>query len=157
MLDRILDYLEHRSAAPEAEAHCDGPCGVYDPASARVAAEAVLSLTKKILALTPPSPGDQAAGIAFLNTLTRYVTIKEEQAHLAKKELLILWTDYFKPDHLKDVPNLHEMFWKAAKLCSECKQHVSEQKATELLKAIEEIHGVFWKTKKREVPWVTAS
>lgn len=157
MLDRILDYLEHRSAAPEAEAHCDGPCGVYDPASARVAAEAVLSLTKKILALTPPSPGDQAAGVAFLNTLTRYVTIKEEQAHLAKKELLILWTDYFKPDHLKDVPNLHEMFWKAAKLCSECKQHVSEQKATELLKAIEEIHGVFWKTKKREVPWVTAS
>jgi len=157
LLDRILDYLEHRSAAPEAEAHCDGPCGVYDPASARVAAEAVLSLTKKILALTPPSPGDQAAGIAFLNTLTRYVTIKEEQAHLAKKELLILWTDYFKPDHLKDVPNLHEMFWKAAKLCSECKQYVSEQKATELLKAIEEIHGVFWKTKKREVPWVTAS
>jgi len=157
LLDRILDYLEHRSAAPEAEAHCDGPCGVYDPASARVAAEAVLSLTKKILALTPPSPGDQAAGVAFLNTLTRYVTIKEEQAHLAKKELLILWTDYFKPDHLKDVPNLHEMFWKAAKLCSECKQHVSEQKATELLKAIEEIHGVFWKTKKREVPWVTAS
>ena len=157
MLDRILDYLEHRSAAPEAEAHCDGPCGVYDPASARVAAEAVLSLTKKILALTPPSPGDQAAGVAFLNTVTRYVTIKEEQAHLAKKELLILWTDYFKPDHLKDVPNLHEMFWKAAKLCSECKQYVSEQKATELLKAIEEIHGVFWKTKKREVPWVTAS
>jgi len=157
LLDRILDYLEHRSAAPEAEAHCDGPCGVYDPASARVAAEAVLSLTKKILALTPPSPGDQAAGVAFLNTVTRYVTIKEEQAHLAKKELLILWTDYFKPDHLKDVPNLHEMFWKAAKLCSECKQHVSEQKATELLKAIEEIHGVFWKTKKREVPWVTAS
>ena len=122
-----------------------------------VAAEAVLSLTKKILALAPPAPGDQAAGIAFLNTLARYVTIKEEQAHLAKKELLVLWTDYFKPDHLKDVPNLHEMFWKAAKLCSECKQHVSEQKAVELLKAIEEIHGVFWKTKKREVPWVTAS
>lgn len=157
MLDRILDVLERRSPAPEAEAHCDAPCGVYDPASARVAAEAVLSLTKKILALTPPAPGDQAAGIAFLNTLARYVTIKEEQAHLAKKELLVLWTDYFKPDHLKDVPNLHEMFWKAAKLCSECKQHVSEQKATELLKAIEEIHGVFWKTKKRDVPWVTAT
>lgn len=157
MFDRILDVLERRFPAPEGQAHCDAPCGVYDPASARVAAEAVLSLTKKILALTPPAPGDQAAGIAFLNTLTRYVTIKEEQAHLAKKELLVLWTDYFKADHLKDVPNLHEMFWKAAKLCSECKQHVNEQKATELLKAIEEIHGVFWKTKKRDVPWVTAS
>ena len=156
MLDRILEHLERRSPAPEAEAHCDAPCGVYDPASARIPAEAVLSLTKKILALAPPAPGNQAAGVAFLNTLARYVTIKEEQAQLAKKELLVLWTDYFKPDHLKDVPNLHEMFWKAAKLCSESKQQVNEQKATELLQAIEEIHGAFWRTKKRDVPWITA-
>jgi nickel superoxide dismutase len=49
------------------------------------------------------------------------------------------------------------MFWKAAKLCSDCKQSVNEQKATDLLKAIQEIHGAFWKTKKREVPWYTAA
>ena len=143
MLDRILDYLEHRSAAPEAEAHCDGPCGVYDPASARVAAEAVLSLTKKILALTPPSPGDQAAGVAFLNTVTRYVTIKEEQAHLAKKELLILWTDYFKPDHLKDVPNLHEMFWNANKQVSKVKASTDLADARTLLDQIDEIDAAW--------------
>ena len=157
MFDRILEQLDRISPAPEAQAHCDGPCGVYDPASARIAAEAVLSMTKKILALAPPAPGDQAAGIVFLNTLSRYVAIKEQQADLAKHDLLVLWTDYFKPDHLKDVPNLHEMFWKAAKLCSDCKQTVNESKAQDLLKAIQEIHGVFWKSKKREVPWYTAA
>lgn len=157
MFDRILDQLEHVSPAAVASAHCDGPCGVYDPASARIAAEAVLSMTKKILALTPPAPGDQAAGIAFLNTMMRYVAIKEQQAELAKHDLLVLWTDYFKPDHLKDAPNLHEMFWNAAKLCSACKQTVNEQKATELLQAVQQIHDVFWKSKKREVPWYTAA
>jgi nickel superoxide dismutase len=157
LIDKLSAFLNGRFPAPEVEAHCDGPCGVYDPAAARIAAEAVLSMTKKMSALTHPAGGDPQAHLAYHNTVSRFIAIKEEQAQLAKKELLVLWTDYFKPDHLKDVPNLHEMFWKAAKLCSDCKQQVSEAKATELLKAIEEIHRVFWMTKKREVPWYTAS
>ncbi len=87
-----------------AEAHCDGPCGVYDPASARIVAEAVLSMTKKLVALEVPAPSDKAACAAYQNTLGRYVAIKEEQAHLAKGELLVLWTDYFKPPHLEAAP-----------------------------------------------------
>lgn len=153
----LNDFLAVRFAAPEAEAHCDGPCGVYDPASARIAAEAVLSMTRKMTALKHPSGSDETAHLAYHNTLSRYIAIKEEQAEIAKREMLVLWTDYFKPDHLKDFPNLHETFWKAAKLCSACKVEVSEEKAVALLKAIEEIHGVFWKTKKREVAWYTAS
>jgi nickel superoxide dismutase len=157
LFDKLVAQLEAHSPAPVAEAHCDGPCGVYDPASARIAAEAVLSMTKKMLALTPPSPGEAQAWVAYQNTLARYIAIKEEQAQLAKKELLVLWTDYFKPDHLKDVPHLHETFWKAAKLCSDCKQQVSEAKANELLATIREIHDAFWRTKKREVAWYTAA
>ncbi len=155
MLHKALAHL--LSSAPTADAHCDGPCGVYDPASARIAAEAVLSMTKKIVALDPPAAGDAAAMAAYLNTLTRYVAIKEEQAHLAKSELLVLWTDYFKPKHLTDVPDLHDKFWRAAKLCSSCKVEVSVQHATELMDAIEDIHNVFWGTKGRDVPYYTAS
>jgi len=140
-----------------AEAHCDGPCGVYDPSSARVAAEAVLSMTRKLKGLEAPDPGDTAAFTAYLNTFSRYTAIKEEQAHIAKTELLVLWTDYFKPDHLKDFPDLHDTFWKAAKLCSACKVEVNEEHATALMKAIEEIHGIFWKTKGRDITWFTAS
>lgn len=144
--------------AQEASAHCDGPCGVYDPASARIAAEAVLSMTKKLMALEMPAPsGDDAAMAAYLNTFSRFVTIKEEQAELAKTELLILWTDYFKPAHLEKYPDLHETFWKAAKLCSTCKHEVNLEKAEALMDSCEQIHNMFWETKGREVEYYTAS
>ena len=143
--------------AEEANAHCDGPCGVYDPADARIKAEAVLSMTKKILALSPPSDGNAAAWAAYLNTMSRYISIKEEQAHKAKEELLVLWTDYFKPAHLEQFPDLHDVFWKAAKLCSSAKQEVSLEHAQELMAAVQKIHEMFWKTKNREVAWYTAS
>lgn len=133
-------------------AHCDGPCGVYDPASARIAAEAVLSMTKKILDL---DPGDRSH--ATVNSLTRFIKIKEEQAHLAKTDLLVLWTDYFKPAHLEKYPDLHDTFWQAAKLCSAVKVEVSLEKAEELMKAIEKIHKIFWATKDREVAFYKAS
>lgn len=133
-------------------AHCDGPCGVYDPASARIAAEAALSMTKKILAL---DPNDRSHATA--NSLSRFITIKEEQAQLAKTDLLVLWTDYFKPSHLEAYPDLHDTFWQAAKLCSTVKVEVNLEKAEELMKTINKIHTIFWATKGREVPYYTAS
>ena len=157
MLEKALEQLKKNHPAPAAEAHCDGPCGVYDPASVRIAAEAAVSMTKKILALTPPDAGDAQAMAAYLNTLSRYVTIKEEQAHLAKEELLVLWTDYFKPHHLEANPNIHEIFWKAAKLCSSVKVEVSAVHAQELMDAVKEIHELFWATKGRDIAWYTAS
>lgn len=138
-------------------AHCDGPCGIYDPASARVPAEALLSMTHKLLELTPPKAEDTAAHAAYLNTFSRYVAIKESQAELTKNELLILWTDYFKPPHLEAHPQLHDLFWSAAKLCSACKQEINHDKATALLAKVKEIHTLFWATKGRDVPWVTAA
>lgn len=151
-MKKLIAQLIKNLPAEEVSAHCDGPCGVYDPASARIAAEAVLSMTKKILALDP-SDGSHATA----NTLSRYVAIKEEQAHLAKTELLVLWTDYFKPVHLEKHPDLHDKFWKAAKLCSAVKVEVSLEHAEELMAAIEDIHNVFWATKGRDVAYYTAS
>ena len=132
-------------------AHCDGPCGVYDPVSARIAAEAVLSMEKKIAAL-----GD-AMDIATVNTRTRFIEIKEQQAEIAKRELDILWHDYFKPEHLEKYPNLHDTFWKAAKLCSKNKTEQDPANGEALLAAIEQIHTMFWATKGRDVPFYRAS
>jgi nickel superoxide dismutase len=157
MFKNTIAKFAHNLPAAEVSAHCDGPCGVYDPASARIAAEAVLSMTKKILALEVPADGDANAWAQYLNTLSRYVAIKEEQAHLAKTELLVLWTDYFKPVHLEAYPDLHTTFWNATKLCSACKVEVSEEHANELMDAIQEIHKIFWATKNRDVPYYTAS
>lgn len=141
----------------DAEAHCDGPCGVYDPASARVAAEAVQSMTNKMLGHACPDTSDAAAMAAYLNTMSRYAAIKEEEAQKCKKELLVLWTDFFKPQHLEANPDLHTVFWKAAKLCSACKVEVSAVHAQELMDAVEEIHAMFWAVKGRDVPWIRAS
>ncbi|WGT67934.1 superoxide dismutase, Ni [cyanobacterium endosymbiont of Epithemia clementina EcSB] len=152
MLNTIATQIKKHFRAPEVSAHCDGPCGVYDPASARIYAEAVLSMTKKILDLNP-SVGDHATA----NTLSRYIAIKEEQAQKTKEELLILWTDYFKPVHLEKYPDLHNTFWKAAKLCSACKVEVSLDQATELLATVEKIHTMFWSSKNRDIAWVKAS
>ena len=94
---------------------------------------------------------------AYINTMSRYAAIKEEEAQKCKDELLVLWTDFFKPQHLEAIPDLHDIFWKAAKLCSACKVEVSAEHAQELMDAIESIHHMFWAIKGREVPWIRAS
>lgn len=156
MFNEIKKRIVEMSPAKTAEAHCDGPCGVYDPASARIAAEAVHSMTKKIVALEVPSSDDPKAMAAYHNTLSRYISIKEEQAHIAKTELLVLWTDYFKPVHLEQFADLHDVFWNAAKLCSSVKVEVSVEHCEELMVAIEKIHNMFWQTKNRDVAFYLA-
>jgi nickel superoxide dismutase len=76
------------------------------------------------------------------------VMVKEEHAQICKKELLILWTDYFKLEHLEKFPDLHDKFWKAAKLCSKNKQSVDLKLAEELVKAVDEIAEIFAESKK---------
>jgi nickel superoxide dismutase len=147
----LLRVVDRFRPAPTVSAHCDGPCGVYDPASARIAGEAVLAMTKKLVDL-----GD-GHDLESENTRSRYIAIKEEQAEIVKRELNILWHDYFKPPHLETHPDLHTTFWNAAKQASACKTSVSVDAATELMSQIEAIHNIFWATKSREVPWYTAS
>ncbi len=157
MFSSAILSIFKRLPSQEVLAHCDGPCGVYDPASARITAEAVLSMTKKLLALEAPGVNDASAWATYNNTFSRFVAIKEEQAQETKKELLILWTDYFKPEHLDAFPDLHDTFWKASKLCSACKVNIDQGKAEELLAAVEKIHNMFWQSKGRSDTWKTAS
>ncbi len=147
---RLLRGLDALRPATTASAHCDGPCGVYDPASARIAGEAVLSMTKKLLDLDMSADGAH-------NTYIRFVAIKEQEAEEVKRQLNILWHDYFKPNHLEEYPDLHTTFWNAAKQASACKTSVSLDAANELMSMIENIHNIFWATKGRDIPWYTAS
>src|SRR3990167_8136000 len=120
-----------------AYAHCDIPCGVYDPKPAQMAAETVEKMVNKILNPEILDEKDQASRVNFHNSMTRYVIVKEQQAEICKREVLILWTDYFKPEHLEMFPDLHDIFWKAAKLCSKNKQEVDLESAKELASAVD--------------------
>ena len=127
-------------------AHCDVPCGIYDPHQAAVAAKTVQTMNKKLTDLPLPGPGASAQEqLEHRNTVVRMVQAKETHAHLCKQELLILWTDYFKPEQLAMFPDLHETFWKAAKLCSYNKQHVDLVKSQELMDTVAKINEMFHK------------
>ncbi|HJP41319.1 MAG TPA: superoxide dismutase, Ni [Dehalococcoidia bacterium] len=147
----MKSFLGFLKPARSAYAHCDGPCGVYDPASARIPAEAVLSMAKKIAAL-----GD-ATDLESVYTRSRFIIIKEQQADLVKKELDILWHDFFKPEHLDKFPDVHTTFWEAAKLASKNKTENDPANGDALLATIEKIHNMFWSAKGRsDVPFYTA-
>ncbi len=135
----------HRLLKPTtlAYAHCDIPCGIYDPTPAKIAADTVAKMVEKLNALP-----QGATDLATRNSTIRMVAVKEEHAQICKKELEILWSDYFKPEHLDKFPKLHDTFWKAAKLCSKNKQNVDTQAASELVAAVKEISDMFWATKK---------
>lgn len=115
-------------------AHCDIPCGIYSPWIATLAAKTVWTMIKKILDLKTPQDGPEIDFHNHHNTIARMVRVKEDHAEICKRELQILWSDYFKPEHLKMFPNLHETFWNALKLCSKTKQTV-DLKAAEALQA----------------------
>lgn len=116
-------------------AHCDLPCGVYDPAQARIEAESVKAIMDKMTAYE----GDDRV---------RAIIIKEERAELVKHHLWVLWTDYFKPVHLEKYPDLHEKFWMATKQAGECKHHSEPEEGQKLLDMIDDIAKIFWETKK---------
>jgi len=138
--------VRRRAAARviDADAHCDIPCGVYETGTAATAARTVVALTRKLLELEgPDAKAASSALLEYLNTSARMIAVKDQHAQLCKEQILILWTDYFKPNHLKLFPDLHETVWHAAKLCSFVKQHVNLAKAEELEGAVRKIAGLF--------------
>lgn len=137
-----------RLAPPEVvHAHCDIPCGIYNPVSAEIAADTVIKMTQLLLDLGP-QPTDQAASLTWHNSATRYILVKEEHARKLKEEVLILWTDYFKPEHVQKFPELHELVWQTTKLVSKTKQAVDLETAKQVRARVGRIAEIFWETKK---------
>ena len=132
MLSRLL--------APKTvvHAHCDLPCGVYDPAQARIEAESIKMIIQKV--------GENSDA----DFRTRAILIKEQRAELVKHHLWVLWTDYFKPPHFEKYPELHQLFNEATKLAgaSGAKGSMDADAAQKLLDKIEEIDKIFWETKQ---------
>ncbi|MER6990717.1 superoxide dismutase, Ni [Saccharopolyspora hirsuta] len=132
MLSRIL------SPRLEATAHCDLPCGVYDPAQARIEAESVKAIQEKYQANEDPE------------FRTRAILIAEQRSELVKHHLWVLWTDYFKPPHFEKYPQLHELINKATKAAGATgtKGSMDPKTGQQLLDYIAEIDKIFWETKQ---------
>ena len=138
MLSRLRDALVRTTPIRTVSAHCDLPCGVYDPAQARIEAESVKALVQKHNASDDPL------------FRTRAIFIKEQRAELVKHHLWVLWTDYFKAPHFQKYPDLHRLFNEATKLAGAAgvKGSLDESVADQLLAKFDEIAKIFWETKQ---------
>jgi nickel superoxide dismutase len=134
-LSRIRDLC---APSLEATAHCDLPCGVYDPAQARIEAESVKAMQQKYQDSDDPE------------YRTRAIMITEQRSDLVKQHLWVLWTDYFKPPHFEKYPELHDLINRATKQAgaSGTKGSMDPSTGQQLLDLIAEVDKIFWETKK---------
>ena len=136
ILPHLLSAAEHVLGVERASAHCDLPCGVYDPAQARIEAESVQKIMEKMKSESDP------------DFHARALFIKEQRAELVKHHLWVLWTDYFKPEHLEAHPGLHQLFWDATKAAGAAKKSLDPADGQKVIDLVDQIADVFAATKK---------
>ena len=141
LVDRMIAATQRALPTEDAAAHCDIPCGIYDPHTAQIAAHTVIRMVDLIEGL------GELNDTAKLHTFNRHVQTKEEHARIVEQEIIILWTDYFRPEHAEQHKNLHELVWKTCKLTSTVKQQINKQAAQDLLAGVQQIAEIFWATK----------
>ena len=125
-------------------AHCDVPCGIYETDSMTHAAATVKRMIEKYQEIGEVDDESPES----MNTAIRCVMTKEEHAQKCKNELYLLWSDYFKPEHLERFPDLHDKFWHATKQCGKVKQTMSMTEAEKLIEMVHEIAHMFADSKK---------
>ena len=146
---KILMRTFDRFFPPQSiHAHCDIPCGIYDPHEAQVASHTVLRMTSLINELkassAEPAFDERKRIISQVSRLTR---VKEDQAEIVKHEVRIIWGDYFKAEHIDKHDELHDLVFEIMKLSSKTKQEVNEEAAKQLLGKVQEFSEIFWETK----------
>lgn len=144
MLHQLIQALDRVMNFSVAKAHCDIPCGIYDPHLAQIAALTVIRMDDLIADL---EKADAAHDAAFRNSMVRYILIKEEHAELCKKEVRVIFGDYFKKEHVEKYPELPALVHHIMQWGSKARQTVDRQNALELLKLVNRFAEIYWETK----------
>jgi nickel superoxide dismutase len=144
MLHRFISILDKELQFEQVKAHCDIPCGIYDPITAQIAAVTVVRMMD-LMADLEGKGGEK--GKDYLNSMSRYVSVKEEHAEKAKAEIRVIWGDYIKATHLEKYPELHGLVHQIMQLGSKSRQTTDRQVALDFVEAINKFTEVFWATK----------
>jgi nickel superoxide dismutase len=144
MLYELVEKLDRTLGFGRAKAHCDIPCGIYDPIKAQLAALSVVRMLDLMHDLVLAHPEKD---VEFFNTMTRLVSVKEEHAEECKREIRVIWGDYIKDKHLDEFPQLNGLVHKIMELGSKTRQTADRQMGTALVDAVNEFAEIFWKTK----------
>jgi len=144
MLYQLFQSLDKQLHFEQAKAHCDVPCGIYDPIIPQIAALTVVRMLDLMADLEKTTTERNAA---FFNSLARYVAVKEEHAEKVKHEVRVIWGDYLKQQHLDKYPEAHALVHKIMQLGSKCRQMVDREQAVQLVEALNQFAQIFWETK----------
>jgi len=144
MLYRILQIIDRKIGLETADAHCDIPCGIYDPITAQIAALTVVRMIDLMKDLDSKG-GDKT--VEYHNSMSRYIAVKEEHAEKAKHDVRVIWGDYLKVQHLEKYPKAHELVHKIMQLGSKSRQTADRDNAVQFVEAINEFAQIFWETK----------
>ncbi len=153
MLFNILEKLDHVLHFERASAHCDIPCGIYDPHQAQIGALTVIRMIDMMEDLKKAHEADSAD---YINNMPRYVLVKEEHAEVVKREVRVIFGDYIKQEQLDKFPELPGLMHKIMQLASKARQTASRETAMELLGAVNRFAEIFWATKGIETKCVKA-
>lgn len=153
MVHRILSSLDRVIGFRKASAHCDIPCGIYDPHQAQVAALTVIRMVDLIADANKAEPADK---VEYQNSMGRYIAVKEEHAELAKREVRVIFGDFIKKEHVEKYPELPELVHKIMQHGSKARQTASRENAVALLKAVNRFAQIFWEIKGVQTKMVKA-
>lgn len=143
---KLMQKIDSLMSFDTAKAHCDVPCGIYDPITAQIAALTVVRMVDLMNDIE--ESGDHS--LEARNKLSRLVSNKEEHAEKAKHEIRVIWGDFIKPKNIEQNPNLHVLVHEIMMLGSECKQHASREVAVKFVEKINEFAEIFWTIKGQE-------
>jgi nickel superoxide dismutase len=144
MLHQILARLEEIHPLDEARAHCDVPCGIYDPITALIPA---LTVVRMIDLMKDLDGKNELSKMEYHNSMTRYILVKEEHAEKAKSEVRVIWGDFLKAQHLEKYPKVHELVHRIMQLGSRVRQAADREAGEQLVEAINEFALIFWDSK----------
>ena len=144
MIYKLLEALDQKFGFEEAHAHCDIPCGIYDPIVAQISALTVVRMIDLMVAKDAEA-GDK--GLAYHNSMSRYALVKEEHAEKVKAEIRVIWGDFIKQPQLDQFPELHGLVHKIMLLGSKARQTVDREAAVQLVDAVNQFAEIFWKVK----------
>ena len=156
MIHQLLTKLDQKINLPTASAHCDVPCGIYDPITAQISA---LTVVRMMDLMHDLSESDKE--VPYRNSMARYISVKEEHAEQAKHEIRVIWGDYIKQQHIDQHPKINELVHSIMQLGSKCRQTADREAGVKLVEAINDFAEIFWatksvKTKKAKAPYAPA-
>lgn len=144
MIYTIVKTLDKKFGLEQAKAHCDIPCGIYDPITAQIAA---LTVVRMIDLMNDLGSKYSEQDLEYKNSMSRYVAVKEEHAEKVKHDIRVIWGDYIKPDHVKKYPELHNLVHQIMQLGSKGRQTADREMAVQLVDTVNQFAEIFWATK----------